>query len=145
MCKSSEVITYIASDVEVYNTYYLSAETYRMGSALYYKTNKGDYVYYGYTSTTYESFDGTTYKRDESAKYTSAIWYVMYTTQCRYEYTYQSDGKHIQKCTICGQTKGSLQSCIYLNNTCRLCGHYDFTPILPKSRLLVQNIQEVKW
>ena len=32
----------------------------------------------------------------------------------------------------------------YLNNTRRLCGHYNFTPIQPKSRLFARNIQEVK-
>lgn len=99
-----------------------------------------------YKTWYYEAFDGTTYKRDESAKYTSAIWYVMYTTQCHYEYTYQSDGKHIQKCTTCGQTQGNLQSCVYVNNICRLCGHYGgFTPIEPKTRLMALKIEATKW
>lgn len=48
MCQTGEVSRYIASDVVVNNTYYLSGEACRMGSAIYYETNKGDYVYFNH-------------------------------------------------------------------------------------------------
>lgn len=41
----------IAEDVETYNIYFLSDEINRMGSALYYKTNHGDYIYYYHYDT----------------------------------------------------------------------------------------------
>ena len=50
MFETNEVIGYIGSDVIVYNTYYLSGETSHRGSAIYYKTNKGDYVYYHHSA-----------------------------------------------------------------------------------------------
>ena len=37
---------YISSDAELDDIYYLSGETSHMGTAIYYKTNLGDYVYY---------------------------------------------------------------------------------------------------
>ena len=49
-CLEGSVTKYIASDVVVYNTYYLSGETSHMGTAICYKTNKGDYVYYDHYS-----------------------------------------------------------------------------------------------
>ena len=50
MLETDEVIGYIGSDVIVYNTYYLSGETSHKGSAIYYKTNQGDYVYYSHNT-----------------------------------------------------------------------------------------------
>ena len=47
-CMTGKATKYISSDVIVYNTYYLSGETSHMGTAIYYKTNKGDYVYYNH-------------------------------------------------------------------------------------------------
>ena len=41
----------IAEDVETYNVYFLSDEANMMGSALYYKTNYGDFVYYYHYDT----------------------------------------------------------------------------------------------
>ena len=45
---TSEVSQYIAPDVIVYNTYYLDNESSHQGTAVYYKTNKGDFIYYNY-------------------------------------------------------------------------------------------------
>ena len=45
-CLSGEAVNYISSDVEVYNVFYLSGETCYTGTAIYYITNKGDYVHY---------------------------------------------------------------------------------------------------
>lgn len=45
-CLSGDTVKNIASDVEVYNTYYLSGEASHMGTVIYYETNKGDYVHY---------------------------------------------------------------------------------------------------
>ena len=45
---TTEVSQYIAPDVTVYNTYYLDCEDSYRGTAVYYKTNKGDFVYYNY-------------------------------------------------------------------------------------------------
>lgn len=50
MCETGEAIPSIADDVIVYNTYYLSGESNQMGTAIYYKTNKGDFVYYNHYS-----------------------------------------------------------------------------------------------
>lgn len=50
MCETGEVTANIAADVIVYNTYYLSGESSHMGTAIYYKTNKGDYVYFNHSS-----------------------------------------------------------------------------------------------
>ena len=41
---------YISPDVKVENVYYLSGETNHMGTAIYYRTNLGDYVYYNHYS-----------------------------------------------------------------------------------------------
>lgn len=49
-CETGEVTVYIATDVIVYNTYLLSGESSHMGTAIYYKTNKGDYVYFNHSS-----------------------------------------------------------------------------------------------
>lgn len=49
-CETGEVTVYIATDVIVYNTYLLSGESSHMGTAIYYKTNKGDYVYFIHSS-----------------------------------------------------------------------------------------------
>ena len=46
----NEIISRISSDIEVYGIYYLSGETSYTGSAIYYQTNKGDYVYYDHYS-----------------------------------------------------------------------------------------------
>lgn len=46
--KDSKITTKITSDIEIYETYYLSGETSYTGSVIYYKTNKGDYVYYNH-------------------------------------------------------------------------------------------------
>jgi hypothetical protein len=48
--KSAEAITRVAADIKIYNTFYLSGDSSRMGAVLYYKTNKGDYVYYNHYS-----------------------------------------------------------------------------------------------
>ena len=48
MCETGEVTAYIAPDVVVYNTYCLSGESSNQGTAIYYETNKGDYVYYSH-------------------------------------------------------------------------------------------------
>lgn len=45
-CLSGDVVKNIGSDVKIRNRYYLSAEAFRMGSAIYYETDKGDYVHY---------------------------------------------------------------------------------------------------
>ena len=50
MCETGEVTASIATDVIVNNTYYLSGESSHMGTAIYYKTNKGDYVYFIHSS-----------------------------------------------------------------------------------------------
>lgn len=50
MCETGEVTAYIAPDVVVYNTYCLSGETSHMGTAIYYETNKGDYVYFSHSA-----------------------------------------------------------------------------------------------
>lgn len=41
---------YISFDAELENIYYLSGETSHMGTAIYYKTSVGDYVYYNHYS-----------------------------------------------------------------------------------------------
>lgn len=81
----------------------------------------------------YESFDGTTYRRDESIRYSGEIWYVVYTTPHTYQYIYRTGDTHIRTCTICGETTGEVQSCVYVNNTCRFCGHYKPTSIIVPS------------
>ena len=40
------IIKNVSPDIVVYNVYYLWGESNRQGSALYYETNMGDYVYY---------------------------------------------------------------------------------------------------
>ena len=45
-CLSGEIVSRIAPDVQVYNTYYLSGETMYKGTAIYYVTDKGEYVHY---------------------------------------------------------------------------------------------------
>ena len=44
--QDNKAILQLASDIEIYEIYYLHGEENRTGSAVYYKTNKGDYVYY---------------------------------------------------------------------------------------------------
>ena len=44
------VKNYISPDVNVENVYYLSGESSHMGTAIYYRTDKGDYVYYNHYS-----------------------------------------------------------------------------------------------
>lgn len=44
--QEGKAISQLSTDVEIYARYYLTGETTRTGSAVYYKTNKGDYVYY---------------------------------------------------------------------------------------------------
>jgi hypothetical protein len=44
--ETGEVIRYIGTDVIVYNTYYLSGQSTHTGAAIYYRTNKGDYVFF---------------------------------------------------------------------------------------------------
>lgn len=44
--QDNTVISKISSDIKVYEIYYLSGETSYSGTAIYYKTNKGDFVYY---------------------------------------------------------------------------------------------------
>ncbi len=46
--QENKVIAKVSSEIEIYETYYLTGETTYTGSAIYYKTNKGDYVYYSY-------------------------------------------------------------------------------------------------
>lgn len=46
--QDSRITTKLSSDIEIYETYYFSGETSYTGSAIYYKTNKGDYVYYNH-------------------------------------------------------------------------------------------------
>ena len=46
--QNDKIIEKVSSDIVIYNTYYLSGETNHMGTAIYYETNKGDYVYYNY-------------------------------------------------------------------------------------------------
>lgn len=46
--QDNTVATKILSDSEVFGTYYLSGETCYSGTAIYYKTNKGDFVYYSH-------------------------------------------------------------------------------------------------
>lgn len=46
--QDKSIVTKISSDINVYETYYLSGETTYTGSAVYYKTNKGDFVYYNH-------------------------------------------------------------------------------------------------
>lgn len=46
MCETGAAAAYIAPDVVVYNTYCLSAAAAHKGTAIYYTTNKGDYVYF---------------------------------------------------------------------------------------------------
>lgn len=46
--QNGDVAKKISSDVEIYKTYYFSGETSYTGSAIYYKTSKGDYVYYNH-------------------------------------------------------------------------------------------------
>ena len=46
--QNGDVAKKISSDIEIYETYYFSGETSYTGSAIYYKTNKGDYVYYNH-------------------------------------------------------------------------------------------------
>jgi len=41
---------YISPDVNIENVYYLSGESSHMGTAIYYRTDKGDYVYYNHYS-----------------------------------------------------------------------------------------------
>lgn len=45
---SDFVKTYIAPDAQVENVYWLSGESSMMGTAIYYRTSVGDYVYYYY-------------------------------------------------------------------------------------------------
>ena len=46
MLQSGEVTKFIAPDVVVYNVYYLDGYGNQTGTAIYYNTNKGDFVYY---------------------------------------------------------------------------------------------------
>lgn len=45
-CLSGEIVSRIALNAQVYNTYYLSGETMYEGTAIYYITDKGEYVHY---------------------------------------------------------------------------------------------------
>ena len=45
-CLSGEIVSRIAPDAQVYNTYYLSGESGHMGTAIYYITDKGEYVHF---------------------------------------------------------------------------------------------------
>ena len=49
----NKIIKEISPDIVVYNVYYLSGETNRQGTALYYETNWGDYVFYDYYTGCY--------------------------------------------------------------------------------------------
>jgi hypothetical protein len=44
--QSGEAIAKVAENIVVHNVYYLSGETNFLGSAIYYVTDRGDYVYY---------------------------------------------------------------------------------------------------
>ena len=44
--KSDEVLELIGEDADVQNVYYLTGEIHKTGTAIYYRTSKGDYVYY---------------------------------------------------------------------------------------------------
>lgn len=46
--QDNTVTAKISPDIEVYESYYLSGEACHTGTAIYYKTNKGDFVYYNY-------------------------------------------------------------------------------------------------
>lgn len=86
-------------------------------------TNPLKYKYTpNYKNWIYEAFDGTTYERNESVRYTSTIWYVIYEPHI-YKYTYCGNSRHILTCTTCGVTTGSAVSCSMSGNTCRVCGH----------------------
>ncbi len=68
--ENDNIIEKISSDIIVYNTYYLSGESSHMGTAIYYVTNKGDYVYYNY----YELGEGEyLFPIDAFCKYQKAI------------------------------------------------------------------------
>jgi hypothetical protein len=56
--------------------------------------------------------------------YDSEIWFIEYTTPHACEYEYCGNGKHILTCTLCGETSGSVMNCVYINGTCKQCGHY---------------------
>lgn len=67
--------TYIAPDAQVENVYWLSGESSMMGTAIYYRTSVGDYVYYYYHTigeTLFPVSDFCAYQqaiKDENAKY----------------------------------------------------------------------------
>ncbi|MBE6960672.1 MAG: hypothetical protein E7448_08145 [Ruminococcaceae bacterium] len=46
--KDGHVLDLIGEEVTVQNVYYLTGESSRAGTAIYYRTDKGDYVYYNY-------------------------------------------------------------------------------------------------
>ena len=46
--QDNTVATKIPAGAEIYETYYLSGENSYSGTAIYYKTNKGDFVYYSH-------------------------------------------------------------------------------------------------
>lgn len=50
VCNSEEVVNFISDKITVLNRYYLSGESSHMGSAIYYETDKGDYVYFNHSS-----------------------------------------------------------------------------------------------
>ena len=72
---SDFVKTYIAPDAQVENVYWLSGESSMMGTAIYYRTSVGDYVYYYYHTigeTLFPVSDFCAYQqaiKDENAKY----------------------------------------------------------------------------
>lgn len=70
------------------------------------------------------------YKRDPEHTYDSEIWFIEYTTPHVWEYVFWESGKHIERCTICGEEQlGDCQwaspAYVGLNShqfTCELCG-----------------------
>ena len=106
----------------------------------YHKPGQTNPLQYKYTPSNSidwicETYGGSWYCRYEDWTYESEIYYIKYTTPHDYEYVYCGSEQHIRTCTICGGTSGSASSCIYINNYCKSCGHYNgYTQITPNKR-----------
>ena len=93
----------------------------------YHKPGRTNPLKYKYIDSSadwvYEAYDGKYYKRNESVKYTDEIWYVIYTTPCKYTWKYCGNNQHILTCTTCGKTTGQATNCTYVNDICTSCAH----------------------
>lgn len=94
------------------------------GNTALLRYNYGDSLIVLWTNESY--FRGTYYEAD--IKYDSVICYITFGGSVHnWVYQYNSNNTHIRTCTICDATSGEVQACVFVNNTCKLCQHYNFS------------------